>query len=272
MQIHWRGVLRKMRVSHEDPVSYRLVDASGTGDEGLPLNELLGRQVRLACSGELRCIHCGRATRKPYGEGSCYPCFQNLPQNDICIVKPELCHFGDEGNPCRDPEWGERNCFSPHLLYLAVSSGLKVGITRRLNVPDRWIDQGASRALPVLELPDRISVGLLEHELARSYSDRTQWQRMLRNEVPEVDLAAERQRLLDNLPATDSEAVPVEASVFQFNYPVLEWPRKVRSLNLEKAPVAEGRLLGIKGQYLILDSGVLNIRRNSGRCATLHVE
>jgi len=267
----WHGTLVKMPVQAGEPVRYRLADALGAGGE-LELNPLLGQRLVLEHDGEARCIHCGARTPKPYGEGSCYPCFTRLPQNDICIVRPELCHYHDAANPCRDPAWGERHCLQPHLLYLAVSSGLKVGITRLSQVPVRWIDQGASLALPLLRLPDRRAVGEVERFLADHLPDRTQWQRMLRHEVPEVDLRAERRRVMELLGGRfPAEELP-EEEPRRFVYPALAWPTKVTSLNLEKTRRVEGRLMAIKGQYLILDSGVLNVRKHSGWTVSLRGE
>jgi len=265
----WQGTLTKMATRHEDPVAYTLRDAFG--GPGLELIDLLGLRLRLTHNDARRCIHCASPVKSLFGEGSCYSCFQALPQNDVCIFKPELCHYHESGNPCRDPAWGERHCFQPHVLYLAVSSGLKVGITRQTQVPTRWMDQGASLALPVLRLPDRLSVGKVEHFLARHLPDKTHWQKMLRHEVPEVDLLAERARVLDLL--GDAFVVEVlEPEVRHFSYPALEWPAKVKSLNLEKMSVVEGRLMAIKGQYWILDCGVLNIRKHSGWCVSVEVE
>ena len=258
----WSGTLVKMGVQVETPVSYRLEDAFQ--GPALALNPLLGERITLERDGPCRCIHCASPTNRLFGEGSCYPCFQRLPQNDICILKPELCHFHNPADPCRDPAWGERNCFQPHVLYLAVSSGLKVGITRERNLPTRWLDQGASRALPVLRLPNRLAVGQVEHFLAGHLADKTHWQRMLRHEVPEVDLAAERRRVLDLLGGRFEVEVLPEREPFTFEYPSLQWPVKVVSRSLEKQASIGGRLLAIKGQYWILDGGVVNIRKHAG--------
>ncbi len=264
----WQGTLCKMLIQHEDPLSYTLHDAFG--GPGLELSDLLGSHLSLRHNNERRCVHCGSSTNRLFGEGSCYPCFTTLPQNDICILKPELCHYHDTGNPCRDAAWGERHCFQPHVLYLAVSSGLKVGITRQSQVPVRWMDQGASQALPVLRVADRLTVGRLEHALAAHIPDKTHWQRMLRHELPEVDLMAERQRVLDLLDG-GGQAELLEPRIWSFTYPSLAWPTKVKSLGLEKLNRVEGRLMAIKGQYLILDNGVINIRKHSGWCVQVEV-
>lgn len=270
METSWQGTLCKMAVAHHSPVSYRLVDAFDS-TPGLDLNPLLGRSLRISAEGPLRCVDCGQTVNKHFGEGSCYRCFSTLPSNDICIVKPELCHFHKPSDPCRDPAWGERTCFRPHFLYVALSSGLKVGITRQVNVPTRWIDQGASQAMPLAMLPDRFAVGRLEKSLSAHFSDRTNWQRMLKNEVPELDLEQEADRVIQAFPDEFRPYLLPERVLHRFEYPVIRWPLKVRSHNLGKEPLLEGTLMAIKGQYLLLDSGVINIRSHSGTGVRLEV-
>lgn len=259
------GPLRKMRVELGAPVRYRLP----VGDAEVVLNDLLGARVRLQFEGIITCLHCGRKTNKSFNQGFCYPCFQTLAQCDSCIVSPEKCHF-DRGT-CREPDWAQQHCMQPHVVYLANSSGVKVGITRGTQVPTRWIDQGAVQALPILKVQTRQQSGLVEALCKQHVADKTNWRTMLKGQIDTVDLAAERERLLSAcaqplaelqqrfglqaiqpLPTADSVAI---------DYPVLQYPAKVVSLSLDKTPCIEGCLFGIKGQYLILDSGVLNIRK-----------
>ncbi len=258
------GQLRKMHTRLVSPVAYQLP----LGDRLVELNAHLGQPVKLTFTGEINCLHCGRKTKKSFSQGYCYPCFTRLPQCDSCIVKPEKCHF-HEGT-CRDPAWGERHCFQPHVVYLANSSGVKVGITRGEQVPTRWIDQGAVQALPILEVDNRLHSGLIEQIIAAHVSDKTNWRTMLKGQIEPIDLVAERDRLLalcalqldalreqygqDAIRALDAEVVNIE-------YPVLEYPTKVATHNFDKNPEVAGVLLGIKGQYLILDTGVINIRK-----------
>ena len=183
---------------------------------------------------------------------------------DTCIIKPELCHY-DKGT-CRQPEWGEKNCFIPHYVYLAVSSHVKVGITRHTQIPTRWIDQGASYALPILKVEDRKTSGELEIEIAKSFSDKTNWRKMLANDVADEDLYALREQIYDDFADIfdDFDAEDLEDDLTHINYPVLEYPSKVTSMGFDKKPVIEGTLMGIKGQYLILDTGVVNMRKHQG--------
>ncbi|WP_163575503.1 DUF2797 domain-containing protein [Halomonas faecis] len=241
------------------------------GTQRLDLNACLGRPLRLSWSGAIACTHCGRATRKSFGQGYCYPCFKRLAQCDTCIVKPELCHYFE--GTCREPEWGERHCFQPHVVYLANASGLKVGITRATQVPTRWLDQGAVQALPVLAVESRQQAGFVEVLFKEEVADRTNWRAMLKGDVAVLDLAAERDRLLARLDSGlanlrerfGHEAIrTLDERAVSLDYPVLEYPRKIVSHNFDKHPEVTGTLQGVKGQYLILDSGVINLRKFTG--------
>jgi hypothetical protein len=264
-----------MITSADTPVKYRLP----IGATELPLNDLLGHTVRLEYGGEIACIACGQRTKKSFNQGYCYRCFTTLAQCDICIVKPELCHFAK--GTCREPEWALSHCMQPHYVYLANSSGLKVGITRASQVPTRWLDQGASQALLCLRAPSRYHAGLLEVALKRFVADRTDWRKMLTSDPDPHDLPAQRDELLGrcadvvsqlNAAAEDPPIADLpEEESRSFSYPILQYPKKVSSLNLDKTALIEGTLLGIKGQYLILDTGVLNIRKFAGYHVALEV-
>jgi hypothetical protein len=264
------GNLRKLRTAlpADGIAQYELP----CGEEYVPLNALLGERVRFIYSGEINCIHCGRKTKKSFNQGYCYPCFKRLAQCDSCIVKPEKCHY--HAGTCREPEWGEAHCMIDHVVYLANTSGLKVGITRGTQVPTRWIDQGATEALPVFRVPTRLASGLVEVIFARHVADKTAWQANLKGPGEEIDLAAERDRLVNEcqrqLAELEAEHGPgawsliTDVPATAIAYPVLTYPVKVRSLTFDKQPEVEGVLQGIKGQYLILDTGVINIRRHAG--------
>ena len=183
------GHLRKMRVSLESPVTYQL-----PVDERLEtLNPYIEQTIRMTHNGDIHCTACGRKTNKSYSQGHCYPCSQSLASCDLCIMKPETCHF-DQGT-CREPEWGLANCMRPHYLYLANSSGLKVGITRETQIPTRWIDQGAVEALPIAKVQTRLQVGLMEVAVKSHINDKTNWRKMLQNKLEEVDIQAKRDEL-----------------------------------------------------------------------------
>ncbi|MFT6957884.1 MAG: hypothetical protein ACJAYC_002900 [Halieaceae bacterium] len=268
------GGARKMRTDLQDPVQYTL----WLGDAEIPVNQYLGRSLQLSYNGQINCIHCDRKTNKSFSQGYCYPCFRRLAQCDNCIVSPEKCHY--HLGTCREPEWGEANCMIDHVVYLANTSGIKVGITRGTQVPTRWMDQGATQAQPIFRVSNRLQSGLVETTFAAHIADKTNWQAMLKGDNAPVDLEAERHRLmaecageieaLQNTHGLQAISVLEEADAFSIRYPVLEHPTKVKSFNLDKAPLVEGTLMGIKGQYLIFDTGVINIRKYGGYHLALH--
>ena len=262
------GDLLKMRTELDSPVRYQLP----VGEHLVPLNPLLGSSVRLRFSGEIYDIEDGTPIKKSYGQGYSYQNFMRLACCDSCIIRPHECHY--HLGTCRQPEWGEKHCFAPHCVYLANTSGLKVGITRQTQIPTRWIDQGAAFALPILKVPDRRTAGLIEVEISRHISDKTDWRKMLRGETGEVDLTSVREDLFCELAdfLDDCDAEDVDEDVLEITYPVGEWPAQVKALSFEKTPVIEGTLTGIKGQYLIFDSGVLNVRKYQGYRVELTVE
>jgi len=263
-----QGTVRKMQTKLENPVQYALP----LGDELIPVNSLLGQKIELMFKGEIQCLHCGRKTSKSFSQGYCYPCFQQLAQCDICIVKPEQCHY-DQGT-CREPEWGVAHCMQAHIVYLANSSGVKVGITRQTQVPTRWIDQGAVQALAIMRTKSRYIAGLVEVLLKEHVSDRTSWQKMLKGNNAPIDLLAKCDQLIEICKegiagiqgkfGQDAVEMLREDKVQEISYPVHEYPVKVKSFNLDKVPEASGRLMGVKGQYLIFDTGVINIRKYGG--------
>ncbi|TNE53531.1 MAG: DUF2797 domain-containing protein [Bacteroidetes bacterium] len=253
------GILHKMLVEQGEPIQYYL-----NLEDKVEMNPLIGKEIYLRWEGIIECISCQKVTKKSFGQGFCYKCFTSAPESAECIVRPELCraHLG-EG---RDPEWEERNHNQPHVVYLAVSSAVKVGVTRATQIPTRWIDQGASAAIKLAEVPNRYEAGVLEVELKQHFTDKTHWQKMLRNEVDEsVDLEEEKWSLEEVLPGDMLEYFSEDDEIFEFHYPVLDYPDKVRSLNFEKTDLIEGRLLGIKGQYLLFEGGaVINLRKFTG--------
>lgn len=260
-----RGSLSKMAVSLGETAQY----AFRLDEQEVPVNPLLGKRVRLEFLGAIHCTHCGRKTKKSFSQGYCYPCFTKLAQCDSCIMSPEKCHF--DAGTCREPEWGERFCMTDHVVYLANSSGVKVGITRASQIPTRWLDQGASQALPIFRVATRQQSGFVEDLLRSQVADKTNWRALLKGDAVPLDLPAIRDQLLascaEGIAALQQrfglQAIqPVsDAEVVEIRYPVQAYPTKVASHDLEKTPVVEGILKGIKGQYLILDTGVINLRK-----------
>lgn len=269
-----RGSLSKMKALLDAPVQYSF----RLGEEEVPVNPLVGKYLRLEYLGAIHCSHCGRKTKTSFGQGYCYPCMQKLAQCDVCIMSPERCHF--EQGTCREPSWGEQFCMTDHIVYLANSSGVKVGITRASQVPTRWIDQGATQALPILRVATRQQSGFVEDLLRSQVADKTNWRALLKGDAAPVDLLAIREQLFDSCGAGISELQqrfglqaiqPLSAAeVLEIRYPIEAYPAKISSFNLDKQPLAEGTLLGIKGQYLMFDTGVINIRKYTAYQLAIH--
>lgn len=260
------GILRKMTGTLQDGrVSYRL-----DLEKSVSLTACVGQLVKLTFLDEKECIGCGRKIAKTFQQGYCFPCVRSLAACDICIVRPELCHF--HLGTCRESEWGEAHCMKEHVIYLANTSGLKVGITRRVNVPTRFIDQGATEALPLFSVKSRYHAGLMEVLLAKELSDKTNWRKMLSGSAESLDLPVLAEELKVKMQASlqalslthQIDFTELPASVIRLEYPVQQYPVSVKSLNLDKVSPIEGVLLGIKGQYLILSSGVFNVRSFGG--------
>lgn len=227
------------------------------------LNPYLGRELEMKWTGRINCIRCDREIKKTFGQGFCYPCFRDAPEAAPCILKPELCeaHLGRG----RDLEWEEAHHNQPHVVYLALTSDVKVGVTRATQVPTRWIDQGAWKVMRMAEVPYRQLAGLMEIELKQYVSDRTDWRKMLmdiRGDYSLLDLKAE---LASFLPPHLAKYVVADDEVTEFTYPVIAYPHKVSSIDLEKETSIRRPLVGIRGQYLIFEGGrVINLRKYSG--------
>lgn len=255
--------LKKMKTTLKDVVEYEL----RIGDQdSILMNNQLEKKIILKFDGVTQCMSCDKH-KKIFAQGFCFECFNNSANASPCIIKPELCegHLGKG----RDIEWEKANHVQPHIVYFAVASGLKVGVTRKTQVPTRWIDQGASYAIKIAETPYRKLAGDIEVALKSEFSDKTNWQRMLKNEIADYDLVDEKWELEGKLPMDLVEYFTEDDEITEINYPVVAFPEKVKSINLDKTPLIEGTLLGIKGQYIILDNNrVMNIRKFEG----YHVE
>ncbi len=260
-----QGNLAKMATEASAPVTYRLE----LGGQSACVNDWLGTRIRIEYLQQIECIHCGRTTSKSFNQGYCYPCFRSLAQCDQCIMSPEKCHF--HLGTCREPDWAMTHCMRPHIVYLSNTSSIKVGITRENQVPTRWMDQGAVSALPMLRVSKRYHAGLVEDAFRVHVGDRTNWRNMLKHVYEEVDLYSVYRSIwpqvreqLDAELLDDIEEIAAPEQNIGLQYPSLEWPQKIVSFNLDKQPVVEGQLMAVKGQYLILDTGVINIRKYGG--------
>lgn len=262
------GTLSKLHstldASQENQVQYSLP----IGDQLVELNAYIGQSIQFIHSGNIFCSSCGKKTKKSYSQGHCFVCMKKLASCDMCIMKPETCHY--EQGTCREPSWGETNCMVEHYVYLSNTSSVKVGITRHTQIPTRWIDQGATQGLPIFKVKTRYISGLIEVELAKHIADKTNWRTLLKEDGEPLALTEKFAELLPLVQPTidkirqqyGEDAIECLAEdITPISYPVEQHPTKITSHNFDKSPIVSGVLQGIKGQYLILDTGVINIRK-----------
>lgn len=247
-------IRKKMKIKAAPVAQYHLEFAG----EELDVNALIGQKISLEFTGKMECLNC--QAPKVFQDGYCFVCAQKLPQTDLCQVRPELCHHAE--GTCRDESFAKSQCFMDHIVYLSLSSHVKVGITRIHNIPSRFLDQGAVEALPVLKVPSRLASGQAEVLLKKNFSDKTSWQKMLKGEIQQEDLLLMREKVLES--GVDEYGEVLEPELLKFTYPLEVRPPKLKSLTAAKPAVHAGTLLGIKAQYLILDCGVINMRRIAG--------
>ncbi|MDX1327338.1 MAG: DUF2797 domain-containing protein [Arenibacter sp.] len=261
--MQYQGVLRKMETEIGEPIQYYLL----FDGDFLNMNQVLNKELKIQHLG-YQCLNCGEE-RPIYRQGFCRTCFFDIPSAGEWIMRPELstAHLDQED---RDLEYEKKVQLQPHIVYLANSSTIKVGVTRKTQVPTRWIDQGAHEAIEIVEVPNRYLAGITEVALKDHVADKTNWRKMLTNNVVDEDLVEVRNKLKQYLPEEALEYYLENKQETQLEFPVLQYPTKVKSLNLTKTPAYQGVLKGIKGQYLIFeDNTVFNIRSNEGSVVSL---
>lgn len=258
------GPLKKLNSQLSDPISYAIV----VGDQKVELNPLIGKHIELTYLKEIFCIQCHRKTNKSFQQGYCYPCYKKLLECNMCIIHPERCNHGQV--PCPD-SWQHAHCGQSHIVYMANSSGLKVGITRENQVFTRWIDQGAIQGIPLYKVNNRYDSGKIEVTLKKHIADKTNWRKMLSLSIPTLDMQAAKKELLRTAAADLHELFRsglvydiLNEQEVNLSYPILNLPKKIIASTFDKEPSVKGTLLGIKGQYLIFDDQVINIRKHAG--------
>ena len=258
--MQFEGNILKMRTELATPVKYTLP----VGENLIEMNDLIGKEISMYFTGQINCISCGKQTKTSFGQGFCYNCLQTAPEASESVMRPELskAHFGI----ARDMVWAEKHDLINHIVYLAVSSEVKVGVTRIHQIPTRWIDQGATMAIKLATTPNRHIAGVIEVFLKKHFTDKTNWRAMLKNELIEnIDLVSEKEKVIQLLPKELRKYIEADNSTTQINYPIQIYPNQLKSVGFDKTSKIEGILTGIKGQYLIFqDDSVLNVRKYSG--------
>ena len=263
--MQYQGVLTKMATEFFQPIQYYLIFES----DFINMNQLLNKTVAIQFVG-YQCLNCG--LNKPiYRQGFCQSCFFDMPQAGDWIMRPELstAHLDKED---RDLDYEKKVQLQPHIVYLANSSNVKVGVTRKGQVPTRWIDQGAHEAIEIVEVPNRYLAGITEVALKDHVGDKTNWRTMLKNQIVDENLVEWREKLKQYIPDEAKDYFIESNTETNIEFPVLQYPDKPKSLNLDKTPNYAGVLKGIKGQYLIFeDQTVFNVRGSEGYVVSIEI-
>ncbi len=259
------GILQKMTIKNNGTLTSIVANYSLRLEKvEIQINQLIGKELSIQYLGNIFCIKCGRKTSKSFGQGFCYPCFISAPETEDCVLRPELCraHLG----VARDYEFAKQHCLIDQYVYLAWSGGLKVGVTRHHQIPTRWLDQGATKAIILCKTPNRYSAGMVEVELKKIFADKTNWQNMLKGREDEsLRLKTEKAKALEFINGKGLDYIVSDDIEYSMEFPVKVFPEKVKSFSFDKETEVKGTLTGIKGQYLMFDNErVLNIRNFSG--------
>ncbi|WBX70773.1 DUF2797 domain-containing protein [Tenacibaculum retecalamus] len=263
--MQYQGVLKKMITENLETVQYYL----DMKTDFINMNQLLNKNITLSFV-KYECLNC-HLEKEVYRQGFCKSCFFDTPNAGDWIMRPELskAHLGIED---RDLEYEKKVQLKPHIVYLANSSNVKVGVTRKQQVPTRWIDQGAHEAIEIVEVPNRYLAGITEVALKEHVADKTNWRKMLKNDVVDESLVSWQEKLREFIPAEAQEYIIENNKETVINFPVEKYPLKPKSLNLVKEQTYTGALVGVKGQYLIFeDETVFNIRANEGLVVKIEV-
>ncbi|MFV0530075.1 MAG: DUF2797 domain-containing protein [Flavobacteriales bacterium] len=252
------GVLKKMITENGKPVNYFL----DLDTHIINVNQFINKSLYFKHIG-YKCLNC-HEDKLIFRQGFCKKCFFETPIAGDWVMKPELsqAHLGIED---RVLEYEEKIQLQPHIVYLANSSNLKVGVTRESQIPTRWIDQGAESAIPLVRVPNRYLAGITEVALKEYVADKTNWRKMLTSNSPEINLLETKKSLKKYLPQEVQEFYTEDSKEYHFDFPMNSYPEKIHSINLTKLPEFKKVLKGIKGQYLVFeDQTAFNIRSNEG--------
>lgn len=259
------GLLTKLITENNDPIHYYL----NLTDEIIFFNQLIGKKIQITFN-HYQCLGCGE-DKEIFAMGYCKNCYFTSPHTGEWIIRPELskAHLGETD---RDLTFEKQAQLQPHIVYLANSGGLKVGVTRKSQIPTRWIDQGAEYAIKLAETSNRYEAGVIEVALKKYIADKTNYRKMLIEPVPYIDLAAEKSKLCNYIPQELKKYISEDSTLIHLHFPIHTYPLKIKSINLKKNPDFEGVLTGIKGQYLMFDNNlVFNIRNHEGFVVDLKI-
>lgn len=254
-----QGNLLKMSAVYIDPVQYSL----HLSKQDIAINDYIGMPFSVGFLNQINCIRCGRKTSKSFGQGYCFPCFKSSPETEECVLRPELCR-AHEGK-ARDMEYAKTHCLIDHFVYLAYTSGIKVGVTRNTQIPTRWIDQGAVCAVKLAKTPDRYTAGRIEVILKSYFNDKTNWRKMIKDDPDTYNIKEARMKAISHIPEEFKKYILTDFTEYIIRYPSIQKLKTIQSISLDKETTLNSILTGVKGQYLLFASGqVLNVRAHSG--------
>ncbi|MDD2636044.1 MAG: DUF2797 domain-containing protein [Bacteroidales bacterium] len=263
----YEGNIKKMRLVYASPIKYLL----SIGEQELNMNSILNKQLQIKYQHKINCINCGAETNKSFHQGYCYSCFMSVPQCDVGVLRPELdmSHKGIS----RDMEWAKKNSLVDHYVYIAITSGIKVGVTRHTQIPTRWIDQGAIKAIRFAKTPHRNLAGQIEVDLKQYVSDKTNWSKMLKSKQTDLSLAKIKSELAEKLSPNFKTYLSFNNNIETFSYPFEYQIDTFNTVGFDNTDIITGKLIGIKGQYLIFENGdVFNIRKHNGYLVSIEIQ
>jgi len=266
-KMRYEGNIKKMRSEKQEPVKYYL----SIGENEILMNNLISKKITIDYQNQINCINCSAKTNKSFHQGYCYSCFTSIPQCDAGVLHPEkdMSHEGVS----RDMEWAKKNSLVDHYVYLAITGGVKVGVTRFSQIPTRWIDQGAIKAIRLAKTPYRNLAGQIEVDLKKHISDKTNWNKMLKSKQTDLVLTEIKKEIITKLSPEFHDYISLNNKIETFSFPFDYNIDSFESISLDKTDKLEGKLIGIKGQYLIFENGkVMNVRKHNGYLISLETE
>jgi len=194
-------------------------------------------------------------------EGDKYiPCdSEEAPFCPKCSGPPDPCVMCR--GECQKPE---KTCNMEHSVYLAVfSPGLvKVGVSKTHRLETRLMEQGADVGLEIARFPDGELARRRERDLASAYPDRVTFE----SKVDGISQSVNGETLQTIYRRYDA------GRIMRFNYfKEKPWMKPIVLMPHENMAVS-GRVLGIKGQVLVLAKGSTLYALNLNRLVGYEVE
>lgn len=264
--MHFQGVVKKMVTELSRPINYFIEFE----DNFIHLNQFIDKLFKFECTG-YSCLSCSESPNL-YRQGFCKSCFFESPLAGDWIMRPELskAHLNIAD---RDLDYEKKIQLQPHVVYLSNTGRIKVGVTRKSQIPYRWIDQGAHEAVELLQTPNRFLAGEAEVALKKYMSDKTNWRSMLKNERDSSNIKSSKDHAKNFIPSNLLHYFIDASNVLSIDFPVVEYPDNPKSIKLNKGSYFSGILKGVKGQYLIFEKNqVLNYRAHEGHIFKIEIE